>query len=157
MSRKGNEMIDEKSKYKSWSNLKKQMNDLLCDSLKGKITYFYTNYHEVHNAYGRATINFNKKELVAFSWVEMYEQDQDIDRLWQEGIVALTRNFLLFLLTDAAIQLIQKIFVSRYLDKMYPYLKEKDVQPLSKEEHDTVWTKTKALIFLKEDEGSYLP
>ena len=78
-------IIDEKSKYKSWSNLKKQLNDLLCDSLKKSISYFYTNYHEVHNAYGRATINYNKKELVAFSWIEMYEQDQDINRLWQEG------------------------------------------------------------------------
>ena len=29
----------ERSKYKSWSNLKKQMNDLLCDSLKDKIYY----------------------------------------------------------------------------------------------------------------------
>ena len=84
--KKGQAMIiDEKSKYKSWSNLKKQMNDLLCDSIKKSISYFYTNYHEVHNAYGRATINYNKKELVAFSWVEMYEQDQDINRIWQEG------------------------------------------------------------------------
>ena len=58
----------ERSKYKSWSNLKKQMSDLLCDSLKDRISYFYTSYHEVHNAYGRATINYNKKELVAFSW-----------------------------------------------------------------------------------------
>jgi O-antigen/teichoic acid export membrane protein len=32
---------------------------------------------------------------------------------------------------------------------MYPYLREKNVQKLSKEEHDTVWTKTRALIFLK--------
>ena len=78
-------IIDEKSKYKSWSNLKKQMNDLLGDSLKKSIAYFYTNYHEVHNVYGRATINYSKKELVAFSWVEMYEQDQDINRLWQKG------------------------------------------------------------------------
>ena len=78
-------IIDEKSKYKSWSGLKKQMNDLLCDSLKGKITYFYTNYHEVHNAYGRATINYNKKELVAFTWMEMYEQDADAAEQWNEG------------------------------------------------------------------------
>lgn len=78
-------IFDEKSKYKTWSNLKKQMNDLLCDSLKKRISYFYTSYHEVHNAYGRATINYNQKEQVAFSWVEMYEQDHDINRLWQEG------------------------------------------------------------------------
>ena len=72
-------MISEEcSKYKSWSNLKKQMNDLLCDSLKDKTTYFYTSYHEVHNAYGRATINYCKKEIVAFSWVEQYVQRQDI-------------------------------------------------------------------------------
>ncbi len=69
---------DEKSKYKSWNNLKKQMEDLLCDSLKNKISYFYTSYHEVHNAYGRATINYNKKEIMAFSWVEMYAQEHDL-------------------------------------------------------------------------------
>lgn len=76
---------DEKSKYKSWSNLKSQMNDLLCDSLKNKISYFYTSYHEVHNAYGRATINFEKKEMAAFSWVEMYEQEYEMSQLYQEG------------------------------------------------------------------------
>ena len=55
-------------KYKSWSNLKKQMTELLCDALSDKITYFYTSYHSVHSAYGRATINYEKRELVAFSW-----------------------------------------------------------------------------------------
>ncbi len=83
---KENAMIsDSKSKYKSWSNLKKQMNDLLCASLKGKISYFYTSYHEVHNAYGRATILYNKKEMVAFSWVEMYAQEQEVSQLYSEG------------------------------------------------------------------------
>lgn len=75
----------EKSRYKSWSNLKKQMYDLLCDSLKDKITYFYTSYHEVHNAYGRATINYEKKEIAAFSWVEMYEQERDVSACWRKG------------------------------------------------------------------------
>lgn len=69
---------DEKSKYKSWSNLKKQMNDLLCDSLKERISYFYTSYHEVHNAYGRAAIQYDNKEMVTFSWDKQYEQVQDI-------------------------------------------------------------------------------
>lgn len=76
---------EERSKYKSWSNLKKQMNNLLCDSLKDKITYFYTSYHEVHNVYGRATINYCKKELVAFSWVEMYKQEREVSQLYSEG------------------------------------------------------------------------
>ena len=84
---------DEISKYKSWSNLKKKMHDLLCDSLKDKISYFYTSYHEVHNAYGRATINYCKKEIVAFSWVEMYKQEQEVSQLYKEGKRFPTRNW----------------------------------------------------------------
>lgn len=79
LTKEADKMIsDERSKYKSWSNLKKQMSDLICDSLRDKISYFYTSYHEVHNAYGRATINYCKKEVAAFSWVEQYAQERDI-------------------------------------------------------------------------------
>ncbi len=69
--------------------------------------------------------------------------------LFQIIVVAVTKNFYLFLLTDAFIQLIQKIFVSRFLDKMYPYLREKDITPLTKEESGEIWSKTKALVFHK--------
>ncbi len=68
---------DKINKYKSWSNLKKQMNDLICDSLKDRISYHYTSYREVHNVYGRATINYDKKEMVGFSWDMGYEQWKD--------------------------------------------------------------------------------
>ena len=71
-------ITDEKSAYKSWSNLKKQMHDLLCDSLKDRISYFYTNYHEMHNDCGRATINDCKKEIAVFSWINTFPQSQDI-------------------------------------------------------------------------------
>lgn len=77
-------IFDEKSKYKSWGSLKKQMNDLLCSSLKDKISYFYTSYHDVHNAYGRATINYCKKEIVAFSWREQYAQERDFDERYKK-------------------------------------------------------------------------
>ena len=40
------------------------MNDLLCDALKDDVSYFYTTYHEVHNAYGRATITYKEKEMI---------------------------------------------------------------------------------------------
>ena len=64
-------------------------------------------------------------------------------------VLMLTANFLFYLLTAAAVELIQKIYVSHYLDKRYPYLKDKDVKPLEKEETDEIVTKTKALICLK--------
>ena len=68
----------EKSSYKSWSDLKKRMQGLLCDSLKDRITYFYTTYHDFHGAYGRASIQFDKEEIVVFKWVEQWEQQRDV-------------------------------------------------------------------------------
>ena len=67
---------DDRSKYKSWGKLKKQLNDLLCDALKDRITYFYTSYNEDRGSFGRATINLDKSELIAFSW------DVGIDIQW---------------------------------------------------------------------------
>ncbi|MDF2541682.1 MAG: hypothetical protein K0S47_1400 [Herbinix sp.] len=70
--------------YKSWSGLNKQLSEFLCDELKGRITYFLTRYHEVHNSYGRAAIRLDGKELVCFSWIEMYHQENDISILYDE-------------------------------------------------------------------------
>ena len=70
--------------YKSWSGLNKKLMDNLCDELQGRITYFLTRYHEVHNSYGRASIRLDGKELTNFSWVEMYKQDFDTNELWKE-------------------------------------------------------------------------
>ena len=39
--------------------------------------------------------------------------------------------------------------MSRYLDNLYPYLREKNVQKLSKEESNEIWKKTKALVYHK--------
>lgn len=55
-------------------------------------------------------------------------------------------NFLLYLLIQAGIELAQKLFVSWYLNRTYPILKEKDIKPLSKEESGDVIKKTKALM-----------
>ena len=67
----------EKYNYKSCGGIKKQLEILLCDSLKYRISYFYTTYREVRKAYGRASINYDKKELVSFSWDIGYQQWDD--------------------------------------------------------------------------------
>ena len=54
-----------------------------------------------------------------------------------------------YLLTDMFVQLAQKIFVSWYLDRLYPFLRDKNVEPLSREESGEVWRKTKALVLHK--------
>ena len=63
--------------YKSWAGLNKWLNESLCDDMKGRITYFLTRYHKVHDAYGRAAILLDGRELVCFSWIEQYRQEAD--------------------------------------------------------------------------------
>ena len=55
-------------------------------------------------------------------------------------------NYLLYLLIQAGVELAQKIFISRYLDRRYPLLKEKHVEPLTKEETGLMVRNTKALV-----------
>lgn len=55
-------------------------------------------------------------------------------------------DFMLYLLIQAGVELAQKVFVSWYLNRKYPILKEKDVEPLSKAENDEVIKKVKALM-----------
>lgn len=69
--------------YRSWGELNKRLSELLCDSLKGRITYFLTRYHKVHNSYGRASIRLDGKELVSFSWFEHHLQEDDYGRAWR--------------------------------------------------------------------------
>ena len=70
--------------YKSWSDLNSWLNECLCEALKGRITYFLTRYHKVHNAYGRAAILLDGKELVCFSWIEQYRQEQAVSAKFAE-------------------------------------------------------------------------
>ena len=84
--------------YKSWPALKRQLEELVCDGLRGWITYFLTHYHQVHNAYGRAAILLDGRELVCFSWAENCRQEQELSRRsrehpeWSYGELLADRN-----------------------------------------------------------------
>lgn len=69
--------------------------------------------------------------------------------VFQIIVLLLTKNFLLYLLMQAAIELLQKIAVNAYFNRLYPYLRERKVEKLEKEEMNTVATKTKAMLFHK--------
>jgi len=64
-------------------------------------------------------------------------------------VLLVFKNFLLYLLTASVIQLVQKIFINVYLNKMYPFLLDKNVKKLSKEESAPIKQNIKALIFHK--------
>lgn len=70
--------------YKSWADLNKRLTGFLCDEYKGRLPYFLTRYHRVHNSYGRAAIRLDNREMVCFSWIEMYHKESDLHGIWEE-------------------------------------------------------------------------
>lgn len=70
--------------YKSWAALNKQLSGFLCEECKNRISFFLTRYHKVHNSYGRAAIRLDGREIVCFSWIEMYRKESDLHKIWEE-------------------------------------------------------------------------
>ncbi len=101
-------------------------------------TYFVSYKYSLANAEQKNYIHTNVLTLTKLTTT-----------ILQLLVLILTSNFLFYLLAAALVELVQKVYASRYLDRRYPYLKEKDVKPLSKEETDEIVEKTKALICLK--------
>lgn len=61
----------------------------------------------------------------------------------------LWQSYLGYLLVAAVFGLFQKIFISKYLDNLHPYLKDPKVSKLSKQDEKTLITKVRALIIHK--------
>ena len=70
--------------YKSWSGLNKWLSSCLCSEFQGRITYFLTRYHKVHDAYGRAAIALDGHELVCFEWMEIYRKESAVNAAWHQ-------------------------------------------------------------------------
>ena len=72
-----------------------------------------------------------------------------VQNIVQIIVLITTSNFLLYLLFGAIVQLAQKIILNKYLDRKYPILKEKDVQPLDQKEMSGIKRNVKALVMHK--------
>lgn len=59
------------------------------------------------------------------------------------------KSFLIYLIVQIVCLLIGKIYASVYLDKMYPFLKEKDVKPVDKQTKDNLFKNVRALVVHK--------
>lgn len=97
--------------YKSWSDLKKRLENRLCPQLSGRVSYFLTAYHKVHDSYRRASVRLDGRELVCFTWwyncVQEIEQGEEYKRTgvweyepkeliekWQENCILSEWDFL---------------------------------------------------------------
>ena len=97
-------------------------------------------------SYKYSLINAEQKNYIQTNIITITKM---ITVLLQMIVIVTTGNFYAYLLTAAGVELLQKIFVSYYLNHRYPYLKEKEVKKLSKEETGEIVTKTKALMLHK--------
>ena len=61
-------------------------------------------------------------------------------------VILATSSFYGYLISASVIELAQKIFANIYLNYKYPYLKEKNVEKLTKEETSDIKRKTGALV-----------
>lgn len=64
-------------------------------------------------------------------------------------VLVLTQNYILFLLCQVASTFLENLILSKIADKMYPYLKEKDAEPLSKEDIGMLKRNVGAMVFHK--------
>ena len=69
-------------------------------------------------------------------------------------VLLLFKNFMLYLIIGAVIQLSGNIYLNYFTDKQFPYIKGKNSEKLSKNDKKVIFTKIKALIFHKIGEVS---
>lgn len=97
-------------------------------------------------AYKYSLVNAEQKNYIQTNIITITKM---ITVSLQIVVILTTGSFYIYLLTAAAVELLQKLFVSGYLNRKYPYLTEKNIVPLTKEETGEVVKKTKALVLHK--------
>lgn len=71
-------------------------------------------------------------------------------------ILLTSADFMAYLLAVAVVELLQKIIMNAYLNRKYPYLKEKQVEKLSVQERKVILSDTKALAIQKAGDAARL-
>ncbi len=67
----------------------------------------------------------------------------------QLAVLLLSRNYFAYLLSGALISTVQWYFINQYIFRLYPYLKDKNVQKLAIKELHTIKVNVKAMMFHK--------
>ena len=74
---------------------------------------------------------------------------QVLHNVLQIVVLLLTKNYILYLSMLIICTIAGNICISRKADKLYPYLKDKSVKPLPKEEKDSIYQNIRAMLMHK--------
>lgn len=104
--------------------------------LNSSVSYFYS--------YKRFLIIADQKKFIA----TLYRYAIFIvTNLLQILMLVITGNYILFLLVEVVATFVENLLVSKKADRLYPYLKEKNIDKLAKTEMSTIKKNVQALIF----------
>ena len=96
--------------------------------------------------YKRTLIEANQLNYICTIYQTSWWIVQDV---LQIIVLILTKNFILFLVVYIMCTLLGNVLISRKADSMYPFLKDKDIQPLNRAEKKDILKNIKALMMHK--------
>ena len=106
--------------------------------LNTAISYFYS--------YKRSLIICNQKRYIATIYRYVF---YFLLNVFQIIVLFLTHNYILYLITQVVFTWLENICISIKADRMYPYLKDKNIKKLDKKELNTISKNVRAMLFHK--------
>lgn len=120
-------------------NIKENLNFIyflfLCNTT---VSYFFTYKKSIISANQKQSIINNIDSICYF-----------IKSIIEILVLILTKNFILYLIIEIIATAIENIIVAKKADKIYPYLKDKDVKRLKKSESKKIFDNVKSLVVYK--------
>lgn len=102
------------------------------------VSYFFT--------YKKSIISANQKQSIINNIDSVV---YTVKSILEIIFLFLTRNFIIYLVIEIVFTICQNILVSIKADKMYPYLKDKNIKKLSRRESKNIFSNVKSLVIYK--------
>lgn len=127
--------------------------DILVSDAEGikhiKFYYLFFLFNTVSTyfvSYKYSLVNADQKNYVITNITAIFNIGM---HAFQIAALFVFKSYFAYLIIQAIVQLIQKIYTAIYIDKKYPYLKDKNVPSLEKQEKKKIISNVKALILHK--------
>lgn len=120
-------------------NIKENINFIyILFLLNTSLSYFFV--------YKKSIITADQKNYVVIFYQQVFKIIQTVAQI---VFLLITGEYIIFLIIQILTTLLDNIYVSRKADKMYPFLLERTIKPLDKEERDSIFSNVKALFLYK--------
>ena len=97
--------------------------------------YVFNSAFSYFCTYKRSLIVCNQKEYISTTTVTIASMTT---RILQIIVLLLTGNYALYLIVQIVVTVAENLWISHIAGKMYPYIKEKDIEPLDKKDVSSI-------------------